>query len=493
MIGMLELFASRGFFLDRDVFGILSKKSDDEVTEIINGLVKSGVKERVITKKIFDEYILKLERKRDGLNIKLLSTPKFLSRKIGVGDFVRYFRSRYEVLSGMLATGVENMSSIRRIGGGGGVYNIVAMVVKKNITKNKNLLIEVEDLTGRVVVLVNQDRRDLFDKAKNLMLDDVVLFRVSGSGEMLFVNDIIFPDVGLEKEKYGDVDEYIAFSGDFHVGSRNFLEKDVLRFVDWLNGEVGDERQRAIARKVKYLVLVGDMVDGVGVYSGQEGWLNIKDIKGQYKKLGEIFGKIRKDLEIAMCAGQHDAVWVGEPQKVIPEKWAGELYKMKNLKLVTSPALVDVGGFRILMYHGASINRFVDETENIRVNFGHRSPTRVVREMLRCGHLAPMYGLMDYVLCEVDPMVIDIVPDIVATGDQHRAEVDCYNNILMVASSCWQSTTPFEERVGNVPEPCRVPLFNLKTREIKIVDFSEDKIKWEEGDDLVCKLGGENV
>ena len=49
------------------------------------------------------------------------------------------------------------------------------------------------------------------------------------------------------------------------------------------------------------------------------------------------------------------------------------------------------------------------------------------------------------------------------------------NNILLIASSCWQSITPFEEKVGNEPEPCRVPLFNLKTREIKILDFSDVK------------------
>jgi len=81
-----------------------------------------------------------------------------------------------------------------------------------------------------------------------------------------------------------------------------------------------------------------------------------------------------------------------------------------------------------------------------------------------------------------------VVPDIVVTADQHRAEFSCYNNILLVTSSCWQSITPFEEKLGNIPEPCRVPLFNLKTREIKIIDFSDDEVKWDEGDELVCKL-----
>ena len=159
----------------------------------------------------------------------------------------------------------------------------------------------------------------------------------------------------------------------------------------------------------------------------------------------------------------------------------------------SSRALVEIdGGFRILMYHGASINRFIDEIPDIRTNFGHNSPTRVVREMLKRRHLAPIHGGMDYIPCEKgDPMVIDKIPDIIATADQHRAEVSNYNNILMVASSCWQSITPFEEKVGNVPDPCKVPLFNLKTREIKMLDFSDElkEVEWEGGDGLVCKLG----
>ena len=492
MVEILRMFASKGFFLDRDVLDVLLKMSEKEVLNIINKLVEKGVKEKIITKGVFDSLFL--DKGGDGVvnnNIELLSVPRGFSRKIEVRDFVQHFQSRYELLRRMFDNKMDNLSSIRRVGRNNGVYNIVAMVVKKKITKNKNLLIEVEDLTGRSVVLVNKENKDLFEIANNMMLDDVVLFRVSGSSDMLFVSSIVFPDINLKKEKLGNIDEYIAFSGDFHVGSINFLESSVLRFVDWLNGGVGDERQKMIAKKVRYLVLVGDMVDGVGIYPKQEGWLNIKDVFGQYKRVFEILGKIRRDIKIIMCSGQHDAVWVGEPQLNVPERWAKGLYEMENLKLVPNPALVDIGGFKILMYHGASINRFIEEMDNIRVKFGHRSPTMAIREMLKRGHLAPTHGLMDYIPCEVDPMVIDVVPDVIVTGDQHRAEVGSYNNVLMVASSCWQSVTPFEEKVGNVPEPCRVPLFNLKTREVKIIDFSDD-IRCGVGDDLVCKLGAKD-
>ena len=115
----------------------------------------------------------------------------------------------------------------------------------------------------------------------------------------------------------------------------------------------------------------------------------------------------------------------------------------------------------------------IEEIPEIRLKYGHNNPTKVVKEMLKRGHLAPMHGLCDYIPCEKDSLVISPVPDIITTGDQHRCEVSTYNNVLLISSSCWQSKTTFEEKVGNKPDPCKVPLFNLKTREIKILDFSE--------------------
>jgi DNA polymerase II small subunit len=501
---ILKLCASKGFLLDREMLDLFSGMEFENTKKIIE-ILAGDIKERVVTKVVFDSHVDKFrdllvveggDEVAEGEGVNILSSPSFRFKKIEVGDFVRHFRARFEAIKSMLEKrDLDNLSSIRRLGTNDGVYSIIAMVGSKRITKNKNLLVEVEDLTGKALVLINRDNKELFSRANDLLLDDIVVFRASGSSDMLFVNDIIYPDASLKEERYSEFDEYVAFGGDFHVGSKMFLEKNLLKFVDWLNGDVGDARQKAIARKVKYLFLTGDNIDGVSHYPGQEKFLNIKTCRGQYQKVEEILKKIRKDIQIVICPGQHDAVWVGEPQPVISEKWAPGLHRMENVHLIPNPALVEIhGGFKVLTYHGASINHFINELPEIRVKVGHGNPTRVVKEMLKRRHLAPIHGLMDYIPCEGnDPMVVDIVPDIIATADQHRAEVDSYNNILLVASSCWQSITPFEEKVGNIPDPCKVPLFNLKTREIKIMDFSEDKIKWEEGDDLVCKLEVKDV
>ena len=512
----------KGFLLDKEMLEIFSELDESVAGKIVEGLGGLGIGERVITKDVFSENIEKIkgiligenkaviekffvnvgyskveignveEVEQEVEDIKIISAPMIVPRKVEVKDFIQHFRGRYEQISKILqGRDLENLTSIRRIGDKRESFTIIGAVLNKRITKNKNLFLDVEDLTGVARVLINQNKKELFEKAKDLLVDDIVAFNVAGNSEILFANDVIFPDSFLQEKKKGKKDEWVAFCSDLHIGSKMFLEDNFLKFVKWLNGEEGDEKQREIAKKVKYVLITGDSVDGVGIFPEQDKLLNLKDFNEQYNKLIEILKLIRKDVKIIICPGQHDAVWVGEPQPIIGEKYASGLYELENVVLVPNPSLIEIQGFKILMYHGASMHGIIEGIQDIRVNHGHNSPTRVVKEMLKRRHLAPMHGSVDYVPCEKDYLVISQIPDIVATGDQHRAEVSMYNNILLVASSCWQSITPFEEKVGNNPDPCKVPLFNFKTREIKILDFSDEVEEQgceEKEEKIVCEV-----
>ena len=54
----------------------------------------------------------------------------------------------------------------------------------------------------------------------------------------------------------------------------------------------------------------------------------------------------------------------------------------------------------------------------------------------------------------------------------HRSDVATYNNVTIINCSCWQTKTDYQERRGDNPDPSRVPIVNLKTREIKVLNFS---------------------
>jgi len=504
----------KGFLVDKEMLESLSVLDEESAKKLIDLLNNLKIKERVITKtlfykniekireisgedkKIIEKFFIKLGYSHEEISkpkedkkieeedgkVKVLSSPAFIPKKIEVQDFVKYFRSRYEKIKKILqGRNLENLTSLRKIGNSKGNYSVIVGILDKKITKNKNLIFEVEDMTGTARILVSKNKKDLFKKAKNVLVDEVVAFSVSGNSDWLFANDVIFPDCALPEKRRGKKDEIVAFISDIHAGSSMFLEENFLRFIKWLNGVEGDEKHRELARKVKYVFINGDLVDGIGHFPEQEKFLDIKDIKGQYEKVTSLLKLIRKDIKIIIGPGNHDAVWLGEPQPIISEKWAPELHKMENVVLVPNPALVEIDdGFKILMYHGFSLHGVIEEIPEIRLKYGHNSPTRVVKELLRARHLSPMHGFSDYIPCEEDELVISQVPDIITTADIHRSEVSTYNNILLIATSCWQSITPFQEKVGNHPDFCKVPLFNLKTREVKILDFfgePENEIK----------------
>jgi DNA polymerase II small subunit len=68
-------------------------------------------------------------------------------------------------------------------------------------------------------------------------------------------------------------------------------------------------------------------------------------------------------------------------------------------------------------------------------------------------------------------MIITKIPDFFVTGHIHKSVAANFRNITLICGSCWQSKTAFQEKVGHNPEPSRVPIVNLKNREVKILRF----------------------
>ncbi len=507
---ILKLFIKKGFLLDKEMLKFFDSLGDQEVADQIANKISKVSSEKIITKSLINEnlgemedvfssledekrrivekffvnFSVNIEIKKEKYveeekqeveipnNLQILSPTIVPARKVEVEDFVKHFRSRYNELKQILQERPElqNLIPLERINGQRQNISVIVIVSNKRVTKNKNLLLEIEDLTGKGLALINQNKPELYEKAQGILMDEVIGLRCVGSREMLFVNDLVYPDAAIHEKKKAEKEAYALFTSDVHVGGEKFLEENFLRFVDWINGKINHKAQ---VKKIKYLFLTGDNVDGVGVFPGQEDSLKIKDINEQYEKLAELLGKIRKDVRIIMCPGQHDAVRVAEPQPPVTDFYAPSLHKLKNLSLVTNPCYVYLEeGFNVLMYHGAGFHSVVHGIDSLRMKNPHDKPTMIVKELLKRRHLASSHSSVIYIPEEQDPLLIRKIPDIIATGEMHRADVDSYNNILMIASSCWQEQTAHEEKIGNHPDPCKVPMLNLKTREIKILDFS---------------------
>ena len=89
------------------------------------------------------------------------------------------------------------------------------------------------------------------------------------------------------------------------------MEKEWDKMMKWLNSD--DET----AHNIKYLVIAGDAVDGIGVYPGQEKNLAIMDVYDQYEFLARKLDMLPDHITPILSPGNHDAVRPAEPQPLL--------------------------------------------------------------------------------------------------------------------------------------------------------------------------------
>ncbi len=414
----------------------------------------------------------------------VIKTFKEDLKKREVGDFVTHLRNRYQGLRKILASRAElqeGLTSINKLKNKEEreEVSVIGIVYEKRMTKNNHLELRIEDVTGSIKILATKDRKEAYERGKDIALDEVVGVKGTMGKNVIFANTILYPDIPKDNQlKKGPEDIYAAFISDIHVGSRKFLEKEFLSFIDWINGNGPTPEAREKAKKIKYLFVVGDMIDGVGVYPGQETELIIPDILKQYERAAELFGMIRKDLKIIICPGQHDAIRNSEPQPPISKGYAPDFFNYPNILLVGNPTFINIGstrdfeGLNVLMYHGASFHYFIDNIDSLRLGKARDNPNLLMKFLLQKRHLSPSHAATVYVpSIHEDSMIIDVIPDIFCCGDMHRSAQASYNNVQTINGSCWQAKTDFQEKTGNNPDFCRVPLINLKTRAIEVLKF----------------------
>jgi DNA polymerase II small subunit len=426
--------------------------------------------------------IERIKKERDQ-KVKVVKSYDKPARKRSYTDFVKFFNKRYQALAAMLKTRKElqNVTSISRVLGKKERENvaIIGMVYEKTESKSKHIVLKIEDNTGQVEVWLSNNKKELMDISKEIVLDEVIGIVGQTSGNRIFANSVIFPDVSLSKElKKGLQDKYVVFVGDVHVGSKLFLNDEFEKFLLWLSGSVGSEEQKEIAKKVEYVVFTGDLVEGVGIYPEQDLDLNIIDIKAQYQAFTRYIRMIPEHMQVILIAGNHDAGRLQEPQLPIYKDFAEELYALPNVTILSNPAYFTIDeqpnhpGFDILLYHGYSLIYYANNVQTVRDAGGQKASEKIMKLMLQKRHLAPTHGCNTYVPDpDEDPMVIEKVPDFFVTGHIHRVSYANYRGVTVLNASCWAEVSEEQEKRGLEPQPARLPIVNLRTREMRIMNF----------------------
>jgi DNA polymerase II small subunit len=391
-------------------------------------------------------------------------------------DFVTYFQDRYQKIAKMLKQRRELRSSVdvERIRAGQQEVQIIGMVVEVATTKNGHKRIEIEDPTGAITCLVNKDETQLLEFSNSLVNDEVigVVGQVSNKGDLVFLSSIMRPDVPRpdhSKPRGADVPLMAAFLSDIHVGSNTFLSENWEKMLGWISGTGQTKRERDVAGRIKYLVMPGDLVDGVGIYPGQNEELTITDVYDQYGAFGDWMKNLPEHLEVVVQPGNHDLSRPAEPQPAFT-KDVQERFDAHNTKFVANPAMFSMHGVSTLGYHGSSLIDFATSVTHLE----YEEPLPAMKQMLQSRHLAPLYGERTPVAPEHnDYLVIDQIPDLFITGHVHVPGIETYRGVNMINCGTWQSQTLYQKMLNFTPDPAKMPLVDLQTLRGTLVSFQD--------------------
>lgn len=393
-----------------------------------------------------------------------------------MSDFTKYFNDRLTKLRKMLRqrrefAGAVSISRART--GGLAKIPLIGLIAEIRTTKNGHRLIELEDETGTVAILAPANQAELLSQADTLIEDEVVglICKPPGRGDLLILESVTRPDVPIASpQRRSPNASAVAILSDIHFGAKTFLHDDWERFLKWINLEWGDSRMRGLARKTKYVVVNGDIVDGIGIFPGQEEELAIPDAYDQYAYAGEQLARIRDDIKLIVLPGNHDLVRPAEPQPALPDKYK-KLFPADTLH-VGNPVKLTIEGVEILSYHGRSMDDWITRVAGL----SYENPILAMKEMVQRRHMVPVYGLRTPIAPEHrDYLAIDTVPDVFITGHVHAAGLDTYRGITLINASCWQSQTAYQKMHGFTPEPGQVPIIELDSGKPWMVDFHRNK------------------
>ena len=459
---------NKGFQIHPDALEILHKIDVNELAQIIKDVVREKTKQKVflINEEDFEIYLGIKDDEEHQVEFEILSDPtnKITSAE-GVEGYGALFVSRFNKLRQIMSDrpeskkvrDIESIKSVTKANDELYVWGLVSdRKTDRNVTK-----ITLEDPTGSMEVVVFEG--DLKETADTLLMDQFAMFRiVPAKNGGFFAKDIYLPDIPEHTTNRSKTETYAVFLSDLHVGSKFFMENELLDFINWISSA------DPIARKIRFVVIGGDLIDGVGVFPGQEKILNQTTTEEQLQKTFEVLDKIPKHIKVFFISGNHDAGRKALPQPAIPKMYNSELWERENFFMLGNPSLVSLNGVKVLVYHGQSIDDVVRTTPGV----SYDKPAAVMRHFLKARHLSPIYGSRTPIAPETeDMMVIDDIPDIFHSGHVHFVGLDIYKGVLIINSGAWQRQTDFQESVGITPTPGMVIIVNLQTMKVFQKDF----------------------
>lgn len=387
-----------------------------------------------------------------------------------VGEFKQYFMSRYLKIRRVLEKRVMNYTPVAEAGAvrDGAEVDLAVMVHGKHDRKN-SLLLEVEDPSGVVNVVVPMKNQQAYQEASEIVNDVVVGLRVRKAGGLLILKEVLYPDVEdktLSKPR-SNGEAYVCLISDVHVGSKNFRQDLFSEFLDWLN-----RGRDGVVKHITHLVIAGDLVEGVGVYPGQEKDLMIRNVEDQLKEASRLLSEVPDRIEIVFSPGNHEPVRKALPQPPLQKRYREIFLSRRRVQFVSNPAMLELEGAKILVYHGQGLDELIQSIPEASYSNLRETATKLLKYMLRCRHLAPVYGENTQLLpMHEDRLVITEAPSVLQTGHIHVAVKTTHRGVVLLNSGAWQDQTEYQKSMGMEPMIGYAGLFSLANHEVELKHF----------------------
>ncbi|OLC36798.1 MAG: DNA-directed DNA polymerase II small subunit [Thaumarchaeota archaeon] len=461
---------NKGFQIHPDAFKILEKIDVKELQNIIKQIVREKAKQNLFLinrndLKMFVES--EVDETVEDSHVILFDPTKKVTSAEGIVGFTTLFLDRYsKLLKIMMARSQsKRLTSIADVASGKfrDETFIAGLLMDRKIDRDVTKLV-IDDPTGSIEILVFN--KELQESANSLLMDQFLMAAIaSGKNGGFIARELLVPDVPEHIASRSKTETYAVLISDLHVGSKYFMEKEFAEFVLWLSSP------DPVARKVRFLLVCGDIVDGIGIFPNQDKELLLMDVDEQMAKAAQLLDKIPKHIKVFIIPGNHDPGRRALPQPAIPEKHNMGLWNRENFFMLGNPSVIVVNGVKILMFHGQSLDDVVGTTPGL----SYAQPARAMRALLRTRHLSPIYGKRTPIAPELeDFMVINDVPDIYHSGHIHVVDLEMYKGTLIVNSGAWQTQTPYQASVGINPTPGIAVIVNLATMKVFTKNFVED-------------------
>ncbi len=486
---------NKGYQVHPDAFAFL-KSLDCDVEKIIKTIVDAKNKFKKKSPILIDDIksvisrdlnrtdepiITNTNTESNGESYKIIFDPTYKINSEDKKDFFKLFDSRYKKTLKILSIRSESrqirkikyikdlrnksrFSSLANENERGKFVDsvfVAGLIMLKRNRKNDVELV-IDDTTGSIPVVCKT--RELINEASTLVLDQMLMLEISLSkrnSNDFVIKDIIFPDIPEHVSSKSGTESYVALISDLHVGSKYFMEKEFNDLLGWLSSD--DD----FVRKIKFICIAGDIVDGIGVYPNQDRELIDININSQMSYAAALLQKIPKRMHVFLIPGNHDPGRRALPQSALTN--LRDFQQLENFSIIGNPSLVELNKVKLLMFHGQSLDDVIATVPGL----SYSKPVEAMKILLRSRHLSPIYGNRTPIAPESEDMlVIDDVPDVFHAGHVHTTQVGRYKGTLIVNSGAWQKQTKFQQTMGITPTPGICILVNLATLQSFKKDFN---------------------